>query len=196
MRIIRHRKIVGVLGVGGLIWSSTWVFSSLRTVLNSVFEIEKDRKFLRGKGIDLFMVFSAGMFLLMSMVLTSAITFMQGSPIGPFLDMRPITRFILRYLIPFFFTLWMSFLIYKFIPNKRIHFKSAFKAAFFTSLMWEVAKQLFGWYVLHVGRLSMVYGSLSTLAVFFLLVYYSSAILILGGEVAFLIEKKRNEPAF
>ena len=90
----------------------------------------------------------------------------------------------------------MSFLIYKFIPNKRVHVKSGFKAAFFTSLMWEVAKQLFGWYVLHVGRLSMVYGSLSTLAIFFLLVYYSSAILILGGEVAFLIEKKRNEPAF
>jgi membrane protein len=196
MRIIRHRKIVGVLGVGGLIWSSTWVFSSLRTVLNSVFEIEKDRKFLRGKGIDLFMVFSGGMFLLMSMMLTSAITFIQGSHIGPFLDMRPIIRFILRYLIPFFFTFWMSCLIYKFIPNKRIHLKSAFKAAFFTSLMWEIAKQLFGWYVLHVGRLSMVYGSLSTLAIFFLLVYYSSAILILGGEVLCLIEKKRKDPVF
>ena len=35
----------------------------------------------------------------------------------------------------------------------------------------------------------MVYGSLSTLIIFFLWVYYSSVILILGGEVAFLLEK-------
>lgn len=192
MRIIRHRKIVGVLGIGGLIWASTWVFSSLRTILNIIFQVEKDRSILRGKAIDLFMVLLAGIFLLMSMTLTSSITFIQGYHFSLFLDMRPITRFILKYLIPFFFTFWMSFLIYKIIPDERVNFKSALQAALFTSLLWEGAKQLFGWYVLHLGRFSMVYGSLSTLAIFFLLVYYSSAILILGGEVAFLLEKGRN----
>jgi len=191
MRIIRHRKIVGVLGIGGLIWTSTWVFSSLRTVLNVVFQVEKGRSILQGKAIDLFMVLLAGIFLIMSMALTSAITFIQGYHFSLFLDMRPITRFILKYLIPFFFTFCMSFLIYKIIPNKKVNFKPAFQAALFTSLLWEVAKQLFGWYVLHLGRFSMIYGSLSTLAIFFLLVYYSSAILILGGEIAFLLEKKR-----
>ena len=191
MRIIRHRKIVGVLGIGGLIWTSTWVFSSLRSVLNIVFQVEKGQSIVRGKAIDLFMVLLAGIFLLMSMALTSAITFVQGYHFSPFLDMRPITRFILKYLIPFFFTFCMSFLIYKIIPNKKVNFRSALQAAFFTSLFWEVAKQLFGWYVLHLGRFSMIYGSLSTLAVFFLLVYYSSAILICGGEIAFLLEKKR-----
>jgi len=190
MRIIRHRRIVGVLGIGGLIWTSTWIFSSLRTVLNIVFQVEKGRTILRGKAIDLFMVLLAGIFLIMSMVLTSAITFIQGYHFSPFLDMRPITRFILKYLIPFFFTFCISFLIYKIIPNKKVNFKSALQAAFFTSLFWEVAKQLFGWYVLHLGRFSMVYGSLGTLAIFFLFVYYSSAILILGGEIVFLLEKK------
>jgi membrane protein len=189
MRIIRHRKIVGVLGIGGLIWTSTWVFSSLRAVLSIVFQIEKDRNFLSGKAIDLFMVLLAGVFLLTSMALTSLITFIQGSHFTPSLDMRMITRFVLKYLIPFFFTFWMSFLIYKILPNKKIKFKSALQAACFSSLLWEIAKQLFGWYVLHVGRFSMVYGSLSTLSIFFLLIYYSSAILILGGEVAFSLEK-------
>jgi membrane protein len=58
--------------------------------------------------------------------------------------------------------------------------------------LWEVAKQLFGWYVLHLGRFSIIYGSLSALAIFFLWIYYSSVILILGGEVAFLLEKERK----
>jgi membrane protein len=192
LRIIRDRKIVGIVGMGGLVWTSTWVFSSLRTALNVVFKVEKDRSILRGKAIDLLMILLAGIFLLMSMGLTSVITFAQSYRFSLFLDIGPIFRSILKYLMPFFFTFWMSFLIYKIVPNKKIQFKPAFQAAFFTSLLWEVAKQLFGWYVLHLGRFSMVYGSLSTLAILFLWIYYSSAILLLGGEVAYLLEESRN----
>jgi membrane protein len=167
LRIIRDRKIVGGVGIVGLVWTSTWVFSSLRTALNIVFQVETGRGILRGKGIDLLMILLAGTFLLISMVLTSGVTFVQGYRFSPFLNMMPVIRFILKYLIPFFFTFWMSFLIYKIIPNKKIHFKTALQAALFTSLLWEVSKQLFGWYVLHLGRFSILYGSLSTVAIFF-----------------------------
>jgi len=191
LRIIRDRKIVGGVGIVGLAWTSTWVFSSLRTALNIVFQVETGRGILREKGIDLLMILLAGTFLLISMVLTSGVTFVQGYRFSPFFNMVPVIRFILKYLIPFFFTFWMCFLIYKIIPNMKIHFKTALQAAFFTSLFWEAAKQLFGWYVLHLGRFSILYGSLSTVAIFFLWIYYSSVILLLGGEVAFLVEKKR-----
>ncbi len=191
LRIIRDRKIVGGVGIVGLVWTSTWVFSSLRTALNIVFQVDTSRGILRGKGIDLLMILLAGTFLLISMVLTSGVTFVQGYRFRPFLNMMPIIRFILKYLIPFFFTFWMCFLIYKIIPDKKIHFKTALQAALFTSVLWEVSKQLFGWYVLHLGRFSILYGSLSTVAIFFLWIYYSSVIFLLGGEVAFLIEKKR-----
>jgi membrane protein len=192
LRIIRDRRIVGVVGIGGLVWTSTWVFSSLRTALNIVFQAKEERGVLRGKGIDLLMVLLAGIFLLISMVFTSVMTFVQGYRFSPFLNMVPIVRFILKYVIPFLLTFWMCFLIYKIIPNKKIYFKTALQAAFFSSLLWEVAKHLFGWYVLHLGKFSMVYGSLSALAIFFLWIYYSSVILILGGEVAFLLEKERK----
>jgi len=190
LRIIRDRKIVGILGIGGLIWTSTWVFSSLRTAFNMIFRVEKDRGILQGKAIDLFMILLAGTFLLMSMIFTSGITFIQSNRFSHLLAMGQTLRFILKYIIPFLFTFWMCFLIYKIIPNRKIFFKTAFQASLFTSLLWEVSKQLFGWYVQHLGRFSMVYGSLSTLAIFFLWVYYSSTILLLGGEVAFLLEKR------
>jgi membrane protein len=192
LRIIRHRKIVGVLGIGGLVWACTWVFSSLRIALNVVFQAREGRGVLYGKGIDLLMVLLAGTFLLISMAFTSVITFVQGYRFSPFLNLVPIIRFILKYVIPFLFTFWMCFLIYKVVPNRKIRFRTAFQAALFTSLLWEVAKQLFGWYVLHLGRFSIIYGSLSALAVFFLWIYYSSVILILGGEIAFLLENERR----
>jgi uncharacterized BrkB/YihY/UPF0761 family membrane protein len=48
---------------------------------------------------------------------------------------------------------------------------------------------MFGWYVQLSPRFSMLYGSLSTLAIFFFWIYYSAMILLLGGEIAFLLEK-------
>ncbi len=192
LKIIRDRRIVGVLGIGGLIWASTWVFASLRTALDIIFQVKEGRGIVRGKGIDLLMVVLAGTFLLISMVITSVITLVKGYQFSPFLELRPIIRLILKYVIPFLFTFWLGFLIYKIIPDKKIHFKTALQAALFASLFWESAKLLFGWYVLHLGRFSMVYGSLSTLAVFFLWMYYSSVILLLGGEVAFQLERNRE----
>lgn len=88
------------------------------------------------------------------------------------------------------------------LEEVEVRWKSfALQAALFTSLFWEVAKQLFGWYVLHLGRFSMVYGSLSALIIFFLWVYYSSVIVILGAEAVYLLEKKGHSltlssPAF
>ncbi len=190
LRVIHGRKIVGILGLAGLVWASTWVFSSLRTSLNIVFQVEKGRGILRGKAIDLLMIFLAGIFHIMSMTLTSVFTFIKKYRIQSPIDIGLIIQLMLKYVIPFLFTFWMFFLIYKIIPDKKIQFKSAFQAALFTSLFWEVAKQLFGWYVLHLGKFSVIYGSLGTLAIFFLWVYYSSAILLLGGEVAFLLEKR------
>jgi membrane protein len=124
------------------------------------------------------------------MTLSSVMTYVQGSHFTSYL--KPLIRFFLKYLVPFFFSFWMFFLIYKIVPNKKIRWRPALQAACFSSLLWEVAKQLFGWYVTHLGKFSMVYGSLSALAVFFLWIYYSSAILVLGGEVAFLLESGKQ----
>jgi len=192
LRIMQDRQIVGILGVGGLAWTSTWVFSSLRTALNLIFEVGKGRGVLRGKALDLFMVLLAGIFLLMSMVFTSAINFFQGYQYLFRIDIGPLLALILKYFFPFFFTYCMFFLIYKIAPNKIIPSGIAFKAAFFTSLLWEMAKHLLGWYVLHLGRFSLVYGSLGTLVVFFLWIYYSAIIFLLGAEIAALMEKGKK----
>jgi uncharacterized BrkB/YihY/UPF0761 family membrane protein len=41
--VIQNRQIMGALGSVALVWFSTWVFTSLRIVLNIVFRVEKSR---------------------------------------------------------------------------------------------------------------------------------------------------------
>jgi len=191
--IIRHRQIVGISGFLGLLWISTWVFGSLRIVLNIVFRAEEKREMLRGKVVDLLMVLLVGILFIVSMILSPVIIFLPGYQ-GLFpVAIGPTIQWILRYLLPFFLTYCMFVLIYKIIPNKRVHIKSALQASLFTSLLWEMAKHLFAWYVLHLARYSLFYGSLSALAIFFLWVYYSSTILVVGGEFAYFLEEDRQK---
>jgi membrane protein len=192
MDVMQNRQIVGILGFVGLLWFSTWVFGSLRIALNIVFRVEKNRGLLRGIGIDLLMILLAGILLLASMILSSAVTFLQNYQGQIPVAMGPTIQWILKYLLPFFLTYCMFFLIYKIIPNKRAHFTSALQSALFVSLLWELAKHLFGWYVVHLAGYSIFYGSLSTLVIFVLWVYYSSTILVVGGEFAYFLEEDRQ----
>jgi membrane protein len=188
--IIESRQVVGVLGIIGLLWTSTWVFSSLRSALNIMTKVEEGRSFLLGKAIDILMILIVLVFLLGSMALSSVITFLQSYGLPLHID--PILQWILKYVAPFFFTFWMFFLIYKIIPNRHIHLPTALKTALFASLLWETLKHLFSLYVLHFARFSVVYGSLSAIAVLFFWIYYSSVVLLLGGKLAFLLEKTRS----
>jgi membrane protein len=192
MDLIESRQIVGILGFAGLLWFSTWVFGSLRIALNIVFRVEKSRGMLRGIGIDLLMILLAGILLLVSMILSPVVTFLQGYQGQIPVVIGPTIQWILKYLLPFFLTYCMFSLIYKIIPHKRVHFKSALQAALFASLLWELAKHLFAWYVAHLAQYSFFYGSLSTLIIFVLWVYYSSTILVVGGEFAYFLEEDRQ----
>jgi membrane protein len=124
-----------------------------------------------------------------SMILSSAVIFLQSYHGRIPVAIGPTMQWILKYLLPFFLTCCMFFSIYKIIPNKKVHFTSALQAAFFTSLLWELAKHLFAWYIVHLAEYSLVYGSLSTLVIFVLWVYYSSTILVLGGEFAYFLQE-------
>ena len=151
MDVIQNRKIVGILGFVGLLWFSTWVFSSLRIALNIVFRVEKSRGLLRGIGIDLLMIFLAGILLLVSLILSSLVTFLQGYQGQIPVAIGPTIQWSLKYVLPFFLTFCMFFLMYKVIPHTKVHFKSALQAALFAGLFWELAKHLFGWYVVHLA---------------------------------------------
>jgi membrane protein len=190
--IIQNRHIVGVLGFIGSLWLSIWVFGSLQIAFDIVFRVEKPRKMLRAIGVDLLMILLAGILLVVSLFLSSVMAAPQSFWGKIPMVIGPTLQWVLKYALPFILTFCMFFLIYKIIPHKKIHARSALQAALVTGLLWELAKHLFTWYVVHIARYSNLYGSLNTLVLFVLWVYYSSAILVVGGEFAYFLEEDRQ----
>jgi membrane protein len=189
-QVIKARNIVGLFGFIGLIWASTWIFGSLRIALNVVFRAEKGRSLVRGIGIDILMILVVGCLIFLSMTLTSLVTLIRNYQSLMPVTLGPLLLWILKYPIPLLFSYATFFLIYLILPNKKVHAKSAVAASLFTGVLWEFVKHFFGWYVVHLTRLPVIYGSLSTLIIFIFWIYYSAAILLIGGELAFLLEQK------
>ena len=193
LEVVDHRRTTGIVGTLGLLWIATALFGSLRMALNAIYEVPRARGALHGMAFDLAMIVLSTAAFLASIVLTAVIEYLRHAPaLFPEFRERLMGAAVL-YVVPFFAVLVILFLIYYLVPNQQVGARSAAWGALFTGVLWEAAKHLFAWYVSASGSYSLVYGSLSALAALLVWTYYSAAVLLLGAEVAALLEKARLE---
>lgn len=84
-------------------------------------------------------------------------------------------------------------LTYMFTPNLKLKFKDVYKGAYFSSACLIIVSLAFGFYMNHFSKYSLLFGSLGGLFMFFVWIYMSSFVILLGGEInAFIYENKRN----
>jgi membrane protein len=193
--VVKNQKVLGILGGIGIVWTLSRLFASIRTVLDSVFEAPKGRGFLQGKIFDLKMMGLGTLFLLATVLVTSLSSLVkQASPhaLGAkflYLGVRGETTVLL---LGFLFTVCLFFFLYKFVPGRKISIRSSLYAALAASLLWELAKQVFRFYLLNVAEWNKVYGSFTLLFALVLWVYYSCIVFILGAEMAWVWSRRKG----
>ncbi|HSM05610.1 MAG TPA: YihY/virulence factor BrkB family protein [Longimicrobiales bacterium] len=178
----------GFTVVGGalLVWFSTRLVGTLRTVLREVFDIGQSRGIIRGKLFDILVVLIGGLLFLVNILLTTGVGLAESR-----LDLLGLEDAALSTLQTWsaqllaFVSIWVLFLgIYRYLPARHLPWRAALIAASFTAVLHEFLKAGFGWYVSDVANYRSTYGNLISLAVLFFWIYYGSIGFILGGEVA------------
>jgi membrane protein len=188
-------KASGLFTVGTLVfaWLATRLIGTLRTVLREIFDIDQERSIVAGKIFDLQMVFVTGTLLAANIAITATAVIFARRGLDyinlPRVEESFAMGMILRTLS--FLTIWSMFvLIYRFLPIRRIHWRTALIAATFTAVTFELMKIAFGWYFANHATYS-TYGSISFLAVVIIWVYYAAIAFIIGGEVGQVASLKR-----
>ncbi len=202
-----HRVINDALrahhGLG--IWSaliflflSTRLFASLRTVLAEVFDIEATRGIIEGKIFDIKMTLLATALFVANTVISAYLTIARsrGAEILMDIGLRKDVMGTLEYAIgrgvAFLFLAAMFFAIYRYLPARRVRWQTAVVASLFTSVLFEVAKQLFSVFIHHFNTASVYSGALAAIIIVVVWVYYSAIVFILGGEVGQVFELRRT----
>ena len=198
--VVAGRTQFGVVGLILFIWTSTRLFGSLRSVLKHIFDLPEERPIIAGKIFDLQMVLVAGSLFVLNTGTTIIVEAAQSYGVewlglAGRHEWEVLQRASAR-LLAFGFILLAFLLIYRYLPKHRTPWRIALVAAVFTSVVWEMLKGAFAWYVSTVADYRTTYGTLATLVLLVLWVYYSAIVFVLGGEVAQvydLIRRRRKQ---
>lgn len=167
-----------------LVWVSTRLVGTLRFVLREVFDIGEDRNIIKGKWFDVQMVIVAGLLFTINAGATVIINIITRTG-TELLGVHP-TAWFEKYLLSVVAaaSIWVMFvLIYRYLPFRRIHWRTALVAATFTTVMFELLKRAFAWYALNLAVYSSTYGNFLNLVIIVFWMYYIALAFVLGGEV-------------
>jgi membrane protein len=182
--VVQHRGRLTAVGLPLFLWFSTRLFGGLRAALNEVFDTDERRPWPVAKLLDLGMVLGTGALLVLSGVLAAWEARHASSVTRSFL-LDWLWRFGLE-TSAFALGVVLFFVIFKLLPSRRIHWRTALVAAVFCALGFQVAKRLYALYVTRFATLDRVASDANIVALFLLLlwVYYTAYLFLLGGEVA------------
>ena len=189
---------LGLWSAIGFVWFSTRLFGSLRTVLASVFDIENERSIIGGKIFDIKMTIVATVLITANTLISTYVLLATNNSVqvledlGIRKDVMGQAKALGGRVVASVLLATMFFALYKFLPVRRVRTKTAWTAAIFTTVMFELAKAVFNLYVNQFNPGSLYTGTVSVVVVVVIWVYYAALIFILGGEVGQVYELRRT----
>jgi membrane protein len=179
----------GILGILGLLWSGIGVFSAISHAINKAWDIEYLHPFYIRKPREFIILFVSGILFLLSLGATTVL-----SQIGK-LDF-PLTGTIVSIgtaMIAFLFSLTVITVIHKFATITVVSWRHVWPGAILSAVAFEIAKTLFVFYLNNFNRYDIIYGSLASVIVLLVWIYFSAFILLLGAEFSSMIFRLKRE---
>ncbi len=110
-----------------------------------------------------------------------------------------ITLLTLRWPVAFAALFFMAFLSYYILPdlrgNERFKRKSAIPGTWFFTTFWLIGSWGFSIYVNNLKTYNMVYGTIGAFAVLMVWLYYTSVLILIGGEINSQVYNKLERKA-
>lgn len=192
-----NRLQLGVAGSLLMTWAALGVFGAVTSAVNHAWGVEKQPSYFKHKLISLLMLITAGLLMIVGLVLVSAMNVVNASWFAHILDAAPGLESIQNYAwqsaTTILFILIVG-LVFYFVPNAKVRFRDVWVGAVLTGLLWRFALSGFSKYLKEASRLS-VHGTIEGVIAFLLWVYISAVIFLFGAEVtAAYARLRRHRP--
>ena len=181
-------------------WSAGRGVLAITTGLNTTYGIKETRNYV-------FIRIRAGFYTLLFVlaILFSLLLLVFGNDINAIVSnhfplFKHVTDVLMGIRITFSTVILVFFfvLIYRYLPNHdnelfHARFKKLLPGAIFTSVGWLVLSFIFSYYVEIFKGFTNMYGSLATLILLMLWLYFIMYVLLMGGVLNALLEQEREE---
>lgn len=168
---------LGIVGATILVLTAFGLLGKMESAINKIWGITKLRSVLRRWTNYL------GFIILVPILVFAA--FSIAIPVNPFTSLQGK--------LGTFIAVWISFgFIYAKLPNTQVRMLASTSAGFVAAMLWLGWLWIFILVQPGVTRYNIIYGTLSFLPVFLAWLYISWMIVLLGGEIAFAIQREKS----
>jgi YihY family inner membrane protein len=188
----------GALTVVGLVltaWSASALFTSVRRSLNAMWDVDVKRPLVQQKLFDLALVGAFGVLLGASVASTGAIITLRrlsDEALGPLSSDSGVFWDTVPLVVPAILTFSVFAFLYRYLPNAQVTFHDIWGGALLATILFEILKNGFSFYVANFNNYDLTYGALGGVLLFMLWTYLTATILLLGAEVSIVYGRMQS----
>ncbi len=178
--------VAAVVSLVIALFGAAGVFLELQDTLNTIWKVVPRPgrpvvAIIKERFFSFAMVLSAGFLLLVSLVVSAALSAVAAWLTPSSLPGGAWLWVAINALVSFAFITLLFALIFKFVPDVHVPWRDVWLGAALTGVLFTVGKHLLALYLTRAGVAS-AYGAAGSLAVVLVWVYYSAQILLFGAE--------------
>ncbi len=185
----KRSGLIAILGFCITLFLSTNTIAIVAKGLNRAYKVKETRNFFYSRLLSLIMVFVNTLVLFLSITLIvfgKVIIKFFVAYLGMTEHLANIMLFV-RWPIAFLTLFLMAYLSYYILPdlsgNERLRRHSALPGSIFFCISWLLGSWLFSVYINNLHTYNFVYGTIAGFAVMMMWLYYTSILILIGGEI-------------
>jgi membrane protein len=183
-----------LVGLVTLLLTASGVFGEMQSALNAIWKAEPSgtaiTRLIRARAVSLGLVAALGFLLLVSLVISAALTAF-GNQVNAAIPFGKIILTAINLVVSFGLISVLFAAIYKILPDRPLAWRNVILGAVVTTLLFTVGKALIAFYIGSNATVSS-YGAAGALIAVLLWVYYSAQIFLLGAEFTKAYANRRN----
>lgn len=184
--LLKGYSLVAIIGFLTTLYLASNSISVIIKCLNQSDKIQETRGFIHTKILAIVMVFVYVIFLFFSVNL---IIFGQTilSLITKYIHIIPMEVsqlvLLLRWPVTFVLIFILAAINYYVLPARKVKIKTVIPGSIFFTIFWLLGSWLFSIYINNFGSYNKVYGSIAAFAILMIWLYFTSIIILVGGEI-------------
>ena len=184
-RLEQKKQVLGWLGILSLIWFSAMIFRSVETAMTIIFHSPAKRNYLLSRLLAISMIPTGWAVCIVSIRITYiSMNLAKQSMLSSGLIFPPFFHGgLIRYVLPYLIMVTFFTIVYKVLPKVKVDLDSAFAGAAVFSALMEIAKHFFTWYVSNYTHYNIIFGSLETVVILMIWVFYMALIFLFCAEI-------------
>ncbi len=197
-RAMANNTFYAIAGFIFLIFVATTLFYIVQTAIHQIWSIRHNEKRrlvhrLSQRGISMLIILAGGILMFFTL-LSETVIRLIGNYVG---QMYPNLNELLILILGGLFSLaiysvWFA-ILFRFLPDARIPFKTALKGGLFTGVLFSLGKYVLG-LLLVTDRIGNLFGASASIMILMLFIFYSSIIVYFGASFTYVLltEKRRS----